>query len=139
MANRQEGIVVSVAGALAKVKTSRHNNCDSCGACPGNSAIVLEAQNPLHAQTGQKVELEIRDANMLQAAFIVFILPLIAACVGAWAGRYAAVSWGYETLGLTITGGALAFGLAIAYVKYFDKAAGANTSNQPVIIRIYDN
>ena len=139
MANRQEGIVVSVAGSVTKVKTSRHNNCDNCGACPGNSAIVLEAQNPLHAKAGQRVELEVRDANMLQAAFIVFILPLVAACAGSWAGRYAAVHFGFDTLGLQIAGGVLAFGLAIVYIKYFDKAAGANTGNQPVIIRIYDN
>ena len=90
MTNKQDGVVVAVDGLIAKVKTSRHNNCENCGACPGNSAIVLDAQNPVGAKAGQRVEIEIREAGMLKAAFVVFLLPLMAVFAGVMAAGYVA-------------------------------------------------
>ncbi|MBP1765422.1 MAG: positive regulator of sigma RseC/MucC [Firmicutes bacterium] len=82
MEKQQEGIVIETRGDMARVKTSRHNDCENCGACPGNSAIVLDARNPLDAKIGQRVVIEIQEVNMLKAAFIVYVLPLLAAFAG---------------------------------------------------------
>ncbi len=136
VANRQEGVVVAVNGSIAKVKTSRHTHCDNCGVCPGDTAVVLDSENPLQAQIGQRVELEVRDANMLQAAFIVFILPLAATCGGAWIGGYVASQLDYNMLTMQIAGGITAFALAVSYIKFFDKSASAGKDKLPVIVRI---
>ncbi len=136
MTNKQDGVVVAVDGLIAKVKTSRHNNCENCGACPGNSAIVLDAQNPVGAKAGQRVEIEIREAGMLKAAFVVFLLPLMAVFAGVMAAGYVAEHLGYSVFGLQLTGGLLALALALAYVKYFDRSAQSDAGGQPVITRI---
>lgn len=134
--NKQEGIVVAIADEMmAKVKMSRHNDCESCGACPGNNAIILEVRNPIQAQPGQRVEVEVRSDDMLLAAFIVFLLPLAAAFAGTWGGQYLAERLGYDVLVMQVSGGGIAFLLAIAYIRYFDRAA-RSAARQPVITRV---
>ena len=136
----QEGIVLELlADGMAKVKTSRHNDCDNCGACPGNSAMVLTARNPLGAKPGQLVAIEVKEVNMLKAAFIVYMQPLLAAFGGAVGGWLIAERLGMDVLMLQILGGVLGFALAIGYVKYFDISSKTNLSMQPVIRDILSN
>lgn len=136
MDKQQEGIVLEVVGDMAKVKTSRHNDCENCGACPGNSAMVLDALNPIEAKPGQRVAIEIQEINMLKAAFIVYILPLIAVFIGVLLGGFLAQKVGNESLWFQVAGGIVAFVLSVVYIKYFDSAARSNVKMQPVIVRI---
>lgn len=136
MDKQQEGIVLEVSNHMAKVKTSRHNDCENCGACPGNSALVLDARNGVGAKPGQRVAVEVREINMLKAAFIVYILPLIAVFIGAIAGGLLAENIGYQPLLLQVVGGVMAFILSVLYIKFFDSAARSDVKMQPVIIRI---
>jgi sigma-E factor negative regulatory protein RseC len=133
----QEGIVVEVSEGMAKVKASRHSDCENCGNCPGNTAIVVDALNPVGAQRGQRVVLGFKESNMLRAAFVVYMLPLIAAAAGAVAGTYlASAQLVADPLWYQIEGGFIAFGLSIVYVRYYDRNARANDRMKPVIIRI---
>lgn len=137
MDKQQEGIVLEVIGNyMAKVKTSRHNDCENCGACPGNSALVLEARNDIGAKPGQRVAIEIREINMLKAAFIVYMLPLIMIFIGVMAGGVFAEGFGYQLLGFQVAGGIIAFTLSVVYIKFFDSAARSDIKMQPVIIRV---
>jgi sigma-E factor negative regulatory protein RseC len=137
MDKQQEGIVLEVTdNHMAKVKTSRHNDCENCGACPGNSALILDARNDLGAKPGQRVAIEVREVNMLKAAFIVYILPLIAIFIGVVAGGTFAENSGYQPLWFQIIGGTVAFILSVVYIKFFDSAARSDVKMQPTIIRI---
>ena len=134
---QQEGIVLEVSGTMAKVKASRHSDCENCGNCPGNTAIVVDALNPVGAKRGQRVAIEVKEVNMLKAAFIVYILPLIAAVAGAFAGDYLAVAQqASNPVWYQIGGGAAAVGLSILYIKYFDRNARTDDKMKPVIVRI---
>ncbi|EIW17010.1 MULTISPECIES: SoxR reducing system RseC family protein [Pelosinus] len=140
MDKQQEGIVLEVVGNhLAKVKTSRHNDCENCGACPGNSALVLEARNDIGAKIGQRVAIEVREVNMLKAAFIVYILPLILIFFGAVIGGMFAEHLSYQPLWFQIIGGTFAFILSVVYIKFFDSAARSDSKMQPMIVRILSN
>lgn len=139
MAKEQEGIVIELAGDMARVKTSRHNDCENCGACPGNAAIVVEASNAVGARPGQRVALQVPEVNMLKAAFIVYVLPLLALFMGAAIGHYLAGGLGLPALWLQIGGGGLAFGASLAYIRYVDRRAKSNAKMQPIITRILSN
>jgi len=136
MEKQQEGIVIEIRGDMARVKTSRHNDCENCGACPGNSAIVLDARNPVDAKPGQRVVIEIQEVNMLKAAFIVYVLPLLAAFAGAITGGWLASRMGYESTWFQVAGGLVFFAFAIFYIKVFDRSSRSDVAMQPVIIRI---
>lgn len=133
---QQEGIVLEVIGQMAKVKTSRHNDCENCGACPGNAAIVLEARNPVGAKPGQLVVVEVKEVNMLKAAFIVYVAPLIAIFCGAALGDSVAVKTGYSAGWMQAGGGLLGFIISVFYIKFFDRKARSNDKMQPVITRV---
>jgi len=132
----QEGIILEVIGKMAKVKANRHSDCENCGSCPGNTAIVVEAINMADAKPGERVAIEIREVNMLKAAFIVYMAPLLAAFTGALAGNYAASYIGMDSLLLSIAGGVGFLILAVWYVKYFDQMARTDKRMRPVVVAI---
>jgi sigma-E factor negative regulatory protein RseC len=133
---QQEGIVIGIENGLAKVKTSRHSDCENCGSCPGSTALVLEARNPLGARPGQRVLIEVKELSMVKSAFVVYMLPVIAVFCGAMLGGYAAERLMAEPLWYSIGGGSLAFFSSLLYIKYFDRSTRKNVSMQPVITRI---
>ncbi|MDS1029198.1 SoxR reducing system RseC family protein [Bacillota bacterium LX-D] len=136
MKSEKEGVVVAIEGNLAKIRATRHNDCENCGACPGNTAMLLDAQNPVGAKPGQRIAFEIKETNMLKAAFIVYILPLIAMFLGVIAGGWLANKLNHPAIYFQVGGGLLTFALSIIYIKIFDKNVQDNNKMQPVITRI---
>jgi len=137
MVKEEEGIVIEIFGNnIAKVKVGRHNECKNCGACPGDSSVVIEAQNLLGAKTGQRVAFQMKETNMLMAAFVVYIAPLIEVTAGVLIGQVIAEKFGFSVRGFQIGGGILAFILSIMNIKIFDKFAHNNDKMQPVITQI---
>jgi sigma-E factor negative regulatory protein RseC len=133
----EEGIIIEIfENNIAKVKVGRHNECKNCGACPGASALVIEARNSIGAKPGQRVAFEMKETNMLMAAFVVYIVPLIAVVLGVIVGQVISEKFGYSVRGFQIGGGILAFVLSIINIKFFDKSAHNNDKMQPVITRI---
>ncbi|MBI6873017.1 SoxR reducing system RseC family protein [Clostridium aciditolerans] len=136
MTRENEGVVIEVSGDMAKVKSNRHGDCKNCGACPGDNATVLDVQNPLGAKPGQRVSFEIKETNMLKAAFIVYIMPLIAIFLGAIAGTWLGEKAGQSIRMFQIGGGIVAFILSVIYVKIFDKSTRSDKKMIPIITRI---
>jgi sigma-E factor negative regulatory protein RseC len=137
MAEDLEGIVIAREGALARVKASRHSDCDNCGACPGDSAMVLDVSNPLDAAVGQKVLLAIPEAGMLKAAFIVYVMPLLSSAFGAVGGGLIAERFSADmsTSG-QVVGGVLFFILSLFVVFRYDRRSKKKASMLPVIVKI---
>lgn len=136
MKQEEIGIVLEVEGKMAKVKAARHGDCENCGSCPGDMAIVMDVQNPLSAKPGQKVAFEIPQANMLQAAFMVYIMPLLAAGIGAVIGGVVATQFGWPVVPWQIGGGIAVFVLSLFLVKLYDRAVKKNSKMLPVITKI---
>lgn len=136
MKTEQQGIVIEVIGHIAKVKISRHSECKNCGACPGDQAIVLEAQNLIGAKPGQRVSIEIKETNMLKAAFIVYVVPIIAIFLGAMCGGWLARRITQSVQIFQVAGGIVAFILAVLFIKFFDKSVNNNGKVQPIIKHI---
>ena len=137
MVKEEEGVIIEVfENNMAKVKVGRHGECKNCGACPGDSALVIEAQNFIGAKAGQRAAFEMKETNMLMAAFVVYIAPLVAILVGVVVGQAIAVKFGYSVKGFQIGGGILTFLLSVLNIKIFDKFAHNNKKMQPIITRV---
>jgi len=139
MLEEHEGIVIAVTDHTASVKASRHSDCENCGACPGDNALVMDARNLIGAKVGQKVLVKIAETNMLRAAFIVYIMPLLSAAIGVWVGEKAAAYLNADFL-LTgqILGGIIAFASSIYLVWRYDRHARGSVSMQPVVVKILE-
>lgn len=136
MSKEQEGVVIEINADMAKVRAGRHNDCKNCGACPGQNSIDVESINPVGAKPGQRVVFEVKETNMLMAAFVVYMLPLIMILAGVGFGSWLAVKIHRSVQPFEILGGVLAFVLSVAYIKFFDKSLGSNSKMKPVITRV---
>ena len=134
---REFGVVISVKDNIATVKASRHNDCDNCGACPGNSAIIIEAENNVGAQPGQQVYFIVEQVNMLLAAFIVYIFPLIFTALGVIATSYLAQLQNIILgVGMLVVSGVVFFVMSVLLVRSYERWARRKTNMLPTIIEI---
>lgn len=85
------GVVVGEMGAYSKVKLLRHTACGNCGACQlgdDQKDVHLVAKNDVHAHIGDLVEVTMATDSVLSAAFIMYVLPLIALFAGLATGYF---------------------------------------------------
>lgn len=132
----EQGLVVDVINDVAKIKVGRHSDCKNCGACPGDNSIIISANNKIGAKTGQRVLFEMKEGNALMATFIVFVLPLISAFIGAVLGMGLGKYFESNVNLFGISGGIVAFILSLIFVKFYDKSVDSSKKAQPEIVRI---
>ena len=96
----------------AKVVFDRKSACDKCGMCltakGEKMKVYVEVKNTLGAKVGDKVGVTMKDAFVLRAAFIVYIVPVI--LVGAGLAIFRKLN---DLLLLAVIGGGLLLGVAI--------------------------
>ena len=134
----EQGVVLELIGDEAKIKVGRHSDCSNCGGCAGAQHIIIDALNPADAQVGQRVEFELKEANVIVGAFTVFITPLIAAFIGATLGWYLGGKYGYNVVHSSIAAGIIVFLLSLVWVKLFDRSVAADQKSKPRITRILE-
>jgi sigma-E factor negative regulatory protein RseC len=133
---KEEGLVIETTEKIARIKAGKHNECKSCGACPGNDTAIITAENKIGAAPGQRVLFEIQETNSIKGAFIIFVLPLIGIFTGALLGGYLGGSLGYPVAGCRIFGGAVVFLIAAAIIKIIDSHVARKEKSLPIITRI---
>jgi len=94
--------------------------------------MVITAENPVDAQPGDSVFFQIQEQNMLKAAFVVYVLPILMAFFGAFLAGYAAGFLQVAAGTLQIIGGILGFIIAVFLVRRYDRSAQLNML--PIII-----
>lgn len=145
---QQVGVVVATAGDRAKVKVCRATACSHCGRCPEGERhtlslfespkeIVVDAYNEAGAGEGQAVELVAPDGSILLAAFLAYMVPLIAFFIGAFLGNWLAPALGFAAAQV----GSILFGLlflAAAYglLRWKNKALRESRRFLPTIVRV---
>jgi len=79
----EEGLVVAVAGAVARVRVARSGTCGSCasrGSCNplglAEGEMEVEVDNLLDAHPGQRVVLALAERQLLKGALWFYVLPL---------------------------------------------------------------
>ncbi|OPX84608.1 SoxR reducing system RseC family protein [Pelotomaculum sp. PtaB.Bin117] len=131
MKKEAEGIVIALDGRIAKVKVGRDSDCECCEACLVDRASVTDVYNPVDATVGQRVIIEIPEDNMLIAAFIAFLLPLLTTFMGFLIGVLISQEFGFPALLSEVSTSIVAFILTLLYIKYYDRSI--KTKMIPVI------
>lgn len=79
--NQRGYIIELVDGTTAKIKMQKHSACAACGKCASSTDkkdIIVEVDNNIGAKVGDYVEVNMDSVNVIKAAAIVYIVPLIA-------------------------------------------------------------
>jgi len=82
---REKAVVVVTRGSKAKVEIVRTSACDHCKACSvgrGGKTLHVWVDNPLKAEVGKEVEIEMKPSTILSAIFMAYGIPLIGFLIG---------------------------------------------------------
>ncbi|WP_026475771.1 SoxR reducing system RseC family protein [Alkaliphilus transvaalensis] len=96
---KQVGIVTSVEGKTAKVLMQRHSSCGDCHACKmgdENTKLEIKVLNEAQAKVGEWVTVDMRDQDVLTAAFMVYVIPLLTLLFGVISGNFILNAMGIE-------------------------------------------
>jgi sigma-E factor negative regulatory protein RseC len=112
----QQGYIVEIVDKkTAKLKMQRHSACASCGKCATTSEkkdIVVEVDNAIGAQVGDKVKVNMETVNVLKAAAIVYTVPLIALLIGTIA-TYFILNLSKINVDVEVVSGSVGIGLML--------------------------
>jgi sigma-E factor negative regulatory protein RseC len=135
---RELGIVKSITASTATITIRPHGGCRNCqsrSGCAGHEGkeAVLEAINPIGAQPGDRVEIEVPAATTMGGAFLIFGVPVAGAIIGYFAG---AANGRGETGGMygSLLGVVGSFLLVWISYRLFLK----NNMRRPYIVRLAD-
>ncbi|MDI0265882.1 SoxR reducing system RseC family protein [Clostridioides difficile] len=141
--NQQGFIMEIVDDRTAKLKMQRHSACAACGKCATTDSteskeILVEVDNTIGAKVGDHVEVSMDNMNVLKAAVMAYIIPLIALLVGTIGTYYILGAIGV-TSGVEAISGLVGICLTILcylYLKKNDKKFRDSREFIPVITRI---
>ncbi|MEA3410316.1 MAG: SoxR reducing system RseC family protein [Pseudomonadota bacterium] len=138
--NEESGRVVRVDGPWAWVETERVSTCGGCAARSGCGTSVLasvlgrrttrvRAINQAGAVPGDRVNVAVRDGQIVRGSLAVYGLPVVLMIVFAMVGK-----------GMTQgEGGSILMGMAglaagFAWVRYLSSRASQDPDHQPVVV-----
>lgn len=106
----EEGIIVDVKGEMAKVAINPQFSCAHCSlrnvCLQSGEKVYTEALNPLEAQVGDLVRVEMPAGSVYGSTFLLFFMPLVALSLGFGLAQWAGFSQGLSiTFGLLSAGG----------------------------------
>jgi sigma-E factor negative regulatory protein RseC len=107
----EEGTVLAVHGDVAEVLLRRSRLCEGCGSCcvmVDSDTMLAEADNPVGAEKGDRVIVDLPADRSIRAALILYGVPLLTFLVGYGLGAL---------LGAAVFGGgyAVPMGLIFAF------------------------
>lgn len=141
--NQQGFIMEIVDDRTAKLKMQRHSACAACGKCATadsseSKEILVEVDNTIGAKVGDHVEVSMDNMNVLKAAVMAYIIPLVALLVGTIGTFYILGAIGI-TSGVEAISGLVGICLTVIcylYLKKNDKKFRDSREFIPVITRI---
>ncbi len=140
---KEEGIIIKVSpeGALVRVKKT-----DACCSCPSNRLCHVGsigerdvlAKNPIGAEEGQRVEIEVEDGLLLKASCIIYLFPVIGLLIGGLIGRWIVnimeINIAQDTG--SVIGGLTCMIFVFLIIKIVTKRDSFSKRYQPTIIKI---
>jgi sigma-E factor negative regulatory protein RseC len=138
---REEGVIEKVQDRKALVRVLKSSHCAACesrGSCHvfGGQDMQIEVNNDLHAKVGDHVEISMPTGSLLKLSVLVYLLPVVALIVGAYAGGAWASSFHADPTVASVIGGAFAVGAAFYGLKRLDRSKRDKSDYAPRMRRI---
>ena len=122
------------------IKTSACSHCDEKCMLAEDSHEIEEMEvlvnDPIDAEVGSMVELEMGAKPILVSAFLVYLLPLLAIVAGYFAGASLLSIFVASSEIAGILGSGVGFLLAFLFLRVFDKKAGSKSYFHPKITKV---
>ncbi|MDZ7372361.1 MAG: SoxR reducing system RseC family protein [candidate division KSB1 bacterium] len=130
---RERGIVISTQGSVAAVRFVKSKACEGCRACQafGEGSAILDVQNEVDARPGDVVEVEIPPRRVLEASFLVFLVPVMSLI----AGYFLAVSSLHLPEGGAVAVAFACLGASFLGLRLYDRRVARRKTYNGFIVR----
>jgi len=140
----EKGIIEKILNQKAVVRIRKGSQCASCnskGACQAlnDRDMLIEVANDLQAKKGDHVEISVPTRSLLKLSLVVYLLPIAALIIGAYAGGSLAHSFHVQANLASIMTGGFALGIVFCVLKWLDRNARASGKYRPRMRRILLN
>ena len=137
----ERGVVEKIVHQKAVVKLQKSSGCDTCkarGSChaEGDKEMRVEVENELHAREGDSVEVSMPTRSVAKMALVVYLGPVMALLVGAFAGDSLGRSFQFDSPLAPVIGGAVLLAASLLALKGFDRFAQSRPEYHPHMTRI---
>ena len=144
MKMKEEARVANVNEDTAEIIITRHSACDKCEKKCGladsshdTDQIKVEVNNPINAQKGDLVIVEMDNSNIRLASLLVYLIPIIGLFVGYFFFNYLGNLIDINQLELFgMAGSFIFFGFSWYLLRKIDNHYKRNNSFQPEIVKI---
>ncbi len=138
---KQYGVVIDVNEDRVTISVPRSSSCgENCGSCSGHceiSKMEIDIENTLYAQIGDRVEIESETKEILGAAFLVYILPIVALLIGVIITYGVMAKMNYESNDLVSLAVGLVFmALTFAGTSFYQKRKGKKQEQMFKMLRV---
>jgi len=129
----EKGKVIKVENGVAQVEMERTSACARCGICLSSSGDkpILYVKDSIGARPGDEVFLSVESKEILKAAFLVYLFPLVGLIAGYFLGLKV---FRTEATGILFAG--IGFFTTLFFLYQYDKRLKAGKSREAKIIRI---
>jgi sigma-E factor negative regulatory protein RseC len=125
--------------ALVRIqKSSCCAQCDSRGACQvlSDREMLIEVANDLQAKAGDQVEISVPARSLLKLSMLIYLLPILALILGAYAGGALAPFYRLSSNLASVLGGMIALGVTFFGLIILDRAVRKRPDYYPRMTRI---
>jgi len=135
------GVIEEVRNRTVLVRVKRQSGCEHCehrGICEMESQDEnrLEVPNDLQARVDDRVEIHIPTRSLVKLSMLVYVLPVLAMILGAYAGSQWAEAHHLRPTALSMMAGGGAFALAFFFLRRLDRAERRKGHYRPRMRRI---
>jgi sigma-E factor negative regulatory protein RseC len=135
----ETGRVIDTGNGQAVVEVQKGADCAQCHAgCAchfGEKTVMVRVDDPIGVDKDQIVSVAIPQGNVLLAAFVVYIIPLIALIVGILVGDYLGKRFEIELL-FEVLGAVVGIALSVPAIRYYDRIFKRHFKERPRITNI---
>ncbi len=145
---REEGVVVALDGEYALVSNQRKGGCGGCqseATCgifsggPGKNTVTMRVRNPIQAEIGERVVLEMAAGYLHRASFVVYGVPIIAMMLAGVLGRSLALTLGVgDSESIGALSGLAALSLSFYGLYRYNLRIQDDPNRHPVITRVIE-
>ncbi len=134
------GRVIAIEDGYAVVNIKRRSACGSCKACEmgktGKDEINISVKNELGAVVGDDVRIEMQTPDILMAAFLVYMIPLLALLAGILIVYFAARFYKNINEWMMLGSGLLCLCISLLFVRQKDKKLRETRKFEPKMIQV---
>jgi sigma-E factor negative regulatory protein RseC len=139
---KEEGVVTSLIGGMAKVETTQTEACSGCsakGACSsmgGMKKREIVVRNNLGAKEGDHVVIAVPRKGIMGAGVLVYLAPVLVMIAAAAFGNAMGPSVGLSAQDGSVICGLLGLALSFLMLYFISKAVGQKKALEIKLLRI---